>query len=209
MRLPKFSLIDAPGPVYDGFLGNDSLINEHTPQEMIAKDSSILNLDILTGINAVEGFSFEGYFSSSVKFWTQNNFTNEMTLTLERLSLLAREKCKQNSVIANRLLIDDYYDKKVKSLIAHEKYLGKDEARQLKSIFLNGDIIFDTGFVELIKLLLEKTKTAQKKVNLFVYEYLHENTGSQASLRAFKQYLKNNYSLSTHFDGIDLAFGIA
>ena len=204
----KFSLIDGPGPVYDGFLGNESLISEKTPRKILEKDSSMLNLDILVGINAVEGFSFEGYFSSSAKFWTKNNFTNELTLTLERLSLLIREKCKQNSIIANRLLIDEYYEKKVKAIIADQKYLNKDEAKQLKSIFLNGDIIFDTGFIELIKLLKEKNKTSKKKVNLFVYEYLHENTGQQSNLKVFKQYLKNDYLLSTHFDGIDLALGM-
>ena len=203
----KFSLIDGPGPVFDGFLGKDSIISETTPQKLMAKDNSILNLDILVGINAVEGFSFEGYFSSSAKFWTKNNFTNELTLTMERLSLLIREKCKQNSIIANRLLIDHYYESKVKSLVSDQIYMNTDEAKQLKSIFLNGDIIFDTGFVELIKLIKEKNSNSNKKVNLFVYEYLHENTGSQPNLRAFKQYLKEDYTLSTHFDGMDLALG--
>jgi len=203
----KFSLIDGPGPVYDGFLGKDSIITETTPQKMMAKDNSILNLDILVGINAVEGFSFEGYFSSSAKFWTKHNFTNELILTLERLSLLIREKCKQNSIIANRLLIDDYYEHKVKSLISDQTYMNRDEAKQLKSIFLNGDIIFDTGFVELIKLIKEKNLNSKKKVNLYVYEYLHENTGSQPNLKVFKQYLKKDLTLSTHFDGMDLALG--
>jgi carboxylesterase type B len=85
----KFALIDAPGPINDEVLGEDALITaRYTPNEMVQKRNSLLNLDILTGINGVEGFSFEGYFSSSVKFWAQNNFTTEVILTLERFSLL-------------------------------------------------------------------------------------------------------------------------
>jgi carboxylesterase type B len=85
----KFALIDAPGPTNDEMLGEDALITaRYSPNEMVQKRNSLLNLDILTGINGVEGFSFEGYFSSSVKFWAQNNFTTEVILTLERFSLL-------------------------------------------------------------------------------------------------------------------------
>jgi carboxylesterase type B len=208
----KFSLIDAPGPVYDGFLGENSLINEYTPKEMIDKNTkrSILDLDILTGINGVEGFSFEGYFSSSVRFWAQNNLTNEVVLTLERISLLTREKCSQGSIIANRGLIEQFYESKVEKLLADNSDINSEEAKRLKAIFVNSDFIFDIGFIELVKVLSEKRAENEyaKHGNLFVYEYLHENTGSQANFNAFKRYLKKNFPLSTHFDGIDLAFGL-
>lgn len=46
----KFALIDAPGPIYDGFLGADSLIKGQSPKEMIMDDNNgIANLDIMTG----------------------------------------------------------------------------------------------------------------------------------------------------------------
>lgn len=48
----KFALIDAPGPIYDGFLGPDkALINLQSPQEMLLDDrNGIYNLDIMTGL---------------------------------------------------------------------------------------------------------------------------------------------------------------
>lgn len=47
----KFALIDAPGPIYDGFLGPDkALIHLQSPQEMLLDDrNGIYNLDIMTG----------------------------------------------------------------------------------------------------------------------------------------------------------------
>lgn len=47
----KFALIDAPGPIYDGFLGRDkSLINSNSPKEMLMDDANnIYKLDIMTG----------------------------------------------------------------------------------------------------------------------------------------------------------------
>lgn len=204
----KFALIDAPGPTYDGFLGRDALITDYSPREMIRRAESMANLDIMTGINAVEGFSFEGYFSSSVKFFTQNNLTNEVILTIERFSLLTRDKCKQNSLIANRLDLENFYDRKVAKHIKNSADLRKEEVKRLKAIFANSDAIFDSGFIELLNLLSKKKidSVSINKSNLFVYEYLHENSGSQPTLETFKQYL-NNYSMSTHFDGIDLVFG--
>lgn len=47
----KFALIDAPGPIYDGFLGPDkALIHSQSPKEMLLDDrNGIYNLDIMTG----------------------------------------------------------------------------------------------------------------------------------------------------------------
>lgn len=205
----KFALIDAPGPIYDGFLGENSFIPRHSPREMIDDLDNMANFDILTGINGVEGFSFEGYFSSSVEFFTQLNLTNEVILAFERYSLLARGKCKQNSLIANRQKIQDYYDEKIRKNIKNQADLNTKEARRLKGIFANSDAIFDTGFIEFLKVIYNKkleTTHNKKQSNLFAYEYLHENSGSETNLKIFKEHL-NNYSMSTHFDGIDLIFG--
>lgn len=215
----KFALIDAPGPIYDGFLGNNSLISAHSPKDMIDRDESnrLVELDIMTGINGVEGFSFEGYFSESAKYWTDLNLTNEVFLTLERFSLLARDKCYQNSVIGNRNKLDRFYDNKVRAYFQNGYDLNSEEAKRLKAIFASSDVIFDTGFIELLTIVLRKklSKRAEyvkdadtnKRVNLYVYEYLHENSDSQPTLGMFKKFLNKNYSLSTHFDGIDLLFG--
>lgn len=160
----------------------------------------------------MEGFSFEGYFADSVKFWTQANLSTEVSLTMERISLLAREKCQQNSMIGNRLKFEDFYDKKVRRYFRNVSDLETEEARRLKAIFANSDGIFDSGFVEFLHMIATKKmemkkKGLLKKSNLFVYEYLHENSGSQPNLTTFKKFLNKNYSLSTHFDGIDLLFG--
>jgi carboxylesterase type B len=47
----KFALIDAPGPIYDGFLDDDkTLIPSQSPKEMLMDDNNgIVNLDIMTG----------------------------------------------------------------------------------------------------------------------------------------------------------------
>jgi hypothetical protein len=122
-----------------------------------------------------------------------------------------REKCKQNTIIESRDLIQEFYEEKLKKLLQKSTYLDKEEAKRLKAIFLNSDAIFDSGFIEFLSSLTkfknDHNKNNPHKNRIFVYEYLHENTGSQPNLKAFKQYLHNNYKLSTHFDGIDLAFG--
>ena len=123
----KFALLDSPGPIYDGFLGPDALITERSAKEMLLKSTNFQTLDILTGINTVEGFSFEGYFSTSVKFWTKLNLTSELALTLERFSLLTRDKCHQNLIIDNRLRFDNYYEEKMKSLLEDHNNLSQDE----------------------------------------------------------------------------------
>ena len=99
------------------------------------------------------------------------------------------------------------------------------KVRRMKAIFLAGDAIFDSGFVEFLNLVSRKAAQEQvrskmqeneggdydlkkRKGGFYVYEYLHENYGSQANFQSFKQYLKNNYTISTHFDGIDAIFGL-
>ncbi|CAF0710765.1 unnamed protein product [Brachionus calyciflorus] len=205
----KFALIDAPGPVYDGFLGSNSLINKHSLREMMDAADNIENIDILTSINGVEGFSFEGYFSNSVKFFTQNNLTNEVILTLERISLLSRDKCKQNIIIENRLKIEEFYTNKMRKYLINESYLNSEEARRIKSIFATSDAIFDSGFIDFLVHLTNKKNSNQKfrKSNLFVYEYLHENFGGRSNVENYKKVFKN-LSMSTHFDGIDSIFGL-
>jgi hypothetical protein len=208
----KFALIDAPGPIYDGFLGEDSLIDARSPQQMLLKSDLVGSLDVLTGINKVEGFSFEGYFSSSVDYWIKLNVTNELMLTTERFSLLSRDKCLQHSYIDNRNRFNEYYDAKLKTFINTDKLRTK-EVLRLKGIFLNSDAIFDSGFIEFLTLLQKKRQSetggggGKKLGGMFVYEYLHENYGSQVNFKSFKEFLRENQSMSTHFDGIDLIFG--
>ena len=203
----KFALIDAPGPTFDGFLGNESLINKHSLSEIMNSADHIENIDVLTGINGVEGFSFEGYFSNSVKFFTQNNLTNEVMLTLERFALLSREKCRQYSLIENRLKLDEFYTNKTKKYLLNEQNVDSETAKRLKAIFANSDAIFDTGFIEFLNQIFTKKKEdGNFRSNIFVYEYLHENTGNLVNIENYKKILKN-ISLSTHFDGIDLVFG--
>lgn len=208
----KFALIDAPGPIYDGFLGaENAFIIRPSPKEMLMDDKNrIVNLDIMTGINGVEGFSFEGYFADSVSFWTKSNLTSEVALTMERLSLLTREKCLQNSIIGNRHKFEEFYENKVKKYMSSDGDMKSEEARRLKAIFANSDAIFDSGFIEFLHLIATKKTDMMRrgllnKSNLFVYEYLHENSGSEPNFKSFKKLL--NYTLSTHFDGIDLLFG--
>lgn len=131
---------------------------------------------------------------------------------MERISLLTREKCHQNSIISNRLKFEEFYQNKVKKYMNNESLLQSEEAKRLKAIFANSDAIFDSGFVEFLHLIATKKDDLKRrgllnKSNLFVYEYLHENSGSQPNLTNFKKFLNRNYSLSTHFDGIDLLFG--
>lgn len=47
----KFALIDAPGPIYDGFLpAGQALIHSQSPKEMLLDDrNGIYKLDIMTG----------------------------------------------------------------------------------------------------------------------------------------------------------------
>lgn len=205
----KFALIDAPGPTYDGFLGNESLINVKSVEDIIDPNNGIFDLDILTGINTVEGFSFEGYFSSSVKFWSQNNITDELAVTFERFSLLFRDRCIQNSFITNRLSIEKFYNDKLMGMLSSEQNLNNEMTKRLKTIFANSHIIFDSGFVNFIKTLSDKKRlyNKDKNTNLYVYEYLHENSASISFLDSFKQNLNTSLPMSTHFDGIDLAFG--
>jgi acetyl esterase/lipase len=217
----KFALIDAPGPIYDGYLGEEhSLINARSPQEMLKKKDILKNIDVLTGINRVEGFSFEGYFSSSIKFWLALNLTNDISLSLERFSLLSRDRCLQNLLIDNRHNFDKYYDRKIMSYLKNPSDINHTEVRRFKTIFVNSDSIFDSGFIEFLQHAYENKlesiteshinneENEEKNVGkLFAYEYLHENYGSQSNLEAFKKFLKPNYTLSTHFDGIDAIFG--
>ena len=224
----KFALIDAPGPINDAQLGKDALITaKYSGKDMIVQNFP-QHLSILTGINAVEGFAFEGFFSTSVKFWSHINVTNELMLTLERFSLLVREKCIQNTAIMSRLKIGDFYERTAKKMLRENlseqsKYTA-DLIRRLKSILLNSHTIFDSGFIELTNTLYDaamsrrqqQQQPTQESVsrnknansnNLFVYEYLHENGGSSSNLRDFKSIVKNTTQLSTHFDGIDFIFG--
>jgi hypothetical protein len=199
----KFALIDAPGPVYDG-----TLITAHTPKQMLEREGTAA-LDILTGINGVEGFSFEGYFSSSVAYWLRSNVTTELALTAERFALLSRDKCIQHSVIDNRLLFTEYYERKLAEYVRPGVRQDEEAVRRLMAIFLNSDAIFDSGFIELLTLLTEsKRKSGGRTGRLFVYEYLYENAASAKSVRSFKDKIKEKYMLSTHFDGIDSIFGI-
>ena len=48
LYLFNFGLLDAPGPVYDGFLGNDSIISVRSAKEMIQMQENI-PIDIITG----------------------------------------------------------------------------------------------------------------------------------------------------------------
>jgi hypothetical protein len=205
----KFALIDAPGPIYDGFLGEDSLINARSPQEMLLNSDTVSSLDVLTGINEVEGFSFEGYFSSSVRFWISTNLTDNLMLATERFSLLARDKCLHRAYIDNRPRFDQYYEAKFNSYIEEGKG-DYESVRHLRGIFLNSDAIFDSGFIEFLVLLQKKrqSESGDKRLGgLFVYEYLHGNNNSHVSFKPFKEFLKKSKSLSTHFDGIDVIFG--
>ena len=210
LYLYNFALIDLPGPVNDEFLGNESLINAKSPKEMIQKQGNKLKVDVLVGINGVEGFAFESHFSSSVKFWTQKKLTTEVMLTLERHSLLLRERCMQNSFIINRLKLEEFYKQRVRKIIDKESDLKEEKIRRMKAMFVNSDAIFDAGFVGFVNLfenVSHERRSDEAPKSLFVYEYLHENSAIQPMLRPFKKYLNKNFVFSTHFDGIDLAFG--
>ena len=206
----NFGLLDSPGPVYDGFLGEDSIISVSSIKEMSEMQKS-LPVDIITGVNGVEGFSFEGHFSSSVKFWMRKNLTTEMILTLERYSLLLRDRCSQNSLIAKRDKLEKFYQKRVMEIINNKKYLDKEKMNRLKAIFANSDAIFDSGFIDFINTLYNKyvgDELNSSNGRLYVYEYLHENQAHTQNFEQFKKYLQKGFLMSTHFDGIDLSFGI-
>lgn len=206
----NFGLLDSPGPVYDGFLGNESIISVSSIKQMAAQQSA-LPVDIITGVNGVEGFSFEGHFSSSVKFWMRKNLTTEMILTLERYSLLLRDRCRQNNMIAKRDKLEKFYEERVLKILNNIKYLDKEKIKRLKAIFANSDAIFDSGFIDFVNTLYDKyveDELDRPNGKLYVYEYLHENQANMQSFDMFKKYLKDGFLMSTHFDGIDLSFGI-
>ena len=204
----NFGLIDAPGPVYDGFLGEESLINTQTIKEMAQRSHDENNIDILTGVNSLEGFSFEGHFSSSVKYWKKKNLTTEVMLTFERYSLLLRDRCKQNSLIAKRMKLEKFYIDRVTQVVKDPKYMDKEKIQRMKAIFANSDAIFDSGFIDFVNTIYDLSVSSNERSgSLYVYEYLHENQASQPNLQPFKKYLNNDLSMSTHFDGIDLSFG--
>ncbi len=155
----------------------------------------------------------------------QKKLATEVMLTLERYSLNIRDRCMQNSMIANRLHFEDYYNKRVTAIINDERSLNEEKVRRMKAIFANSDAIFDSGFIGFLNTYLEislnqinleankieiNSKDPIKKIgaNLFVYEYLHENRDIQAHLKPFKKFLKKDFTFSTHFDGLDYAFGI-
>ena len=223
----RYALIDSPGPINDAFLGAEDSLMNGSPKEMLDKaNQNFYNIDILTGINRVEGYAFEGYFSSSVKNFRQFVHVPEVTLTLERYSLLIRDKCMQNAIIGNRLKLENYYEDKIKKpneikrtnakKCHSSKMMTKDDenyinyAGRLKAIFANSDSIFDAGFIGFLKSYISlKTKLNEPtNSNLYVYEYLYENYGNKNNLNQFRSFMKENLSLSTHFDGIDLAFGL-
>lgn len=131
----------------------------------------------------------------------------EVVLTLERFSLLIRDKCFQNSIIESRLKFDKYYQTKVRDLsLDEDKANFNYYAGRIKTIFANSDAIFDAAFIDFLNSYAD---LKQNKDNLFVYEYLHENVFNMNSLNyQFRNYLREEMSLSTHFDGIDLAFGL-
>lgn len=163
---------------------------------------------VILGVNSLEGFSFEGHFSSSVKYWKKRNLTTEVMLTFERYSLLLRDKCKQNSLIAKRPKLEQFYIDKVAQVIKDPRYLDKEKILRMKAIFANSDAIFDSGFIDFVNTIYDLSASKNEKSgSLFVYEYLHENKASQPNLQPFKKYLKDDLSMSTHFDGIDLSFG--
>ena len=196
----RFALIDAPGPTYDGFLGENALITSNSPIEYL-KQKHIIDIDIMTGINGAEGFAFESYFSQSVNFWASENLTNEVIVTLERYSLLVKERCKQNSMIENRIKLQKYYEKKCKDYLKINDSNSRQTAKRMKTIFSNSDAIFDAGFIIFLKYLTQQT---ENKARVYAYEYLHE---SVCSIQTVRSMLQENITISTHFDGIDLAFG--
>lgn len=201
LKLKFAFLLDMIGPSNDGFLHKDSIINADSARDLINKQNNIKNIDILTGINSMEGYIFQFIFSQSVKYWTQNNLKHQMILTLERFSLLFRDKCKQNSLIEHRLSLEEFYNNKLLRIIKSEEHLQYEDVQQFKQILLTSDLIFDAGFVEFLNLITNKSK-------LFVYEYLHENSANLFNLNWFKKYFNSNFDLTTHFDSIDLAFGL-
>ncbi len=216
----RYALIDSPGPINDDFLDDKNRIMNGSPREMMLKNfENFEKINILTGINRVEGFSFEGYFSTSIKSWHKNSNVLELPLTLERYSLLTRDKCIQNSIIGNRLKFEDYYQNKIKKpdsfgqmgKIWHqsEKNNFNTYSAKLKSIFANSDAIFDAGFIGFLNTYYNlKKETNNKNDGLYVYEYLHENLANKGNLNQLKSYLKESLIMSTHFDGIDFAFGL-
>jgi hypothetical protein len=221
----KFGLIDVPAPSYDGFLGDDeSLIPARHSASEVLVDPRSMDVDILTGINAVEGFAFEGYFSTSISFWSKFNLSDEVIVTIERYSLVLKDKCRQNALIANRAKFQKYYDERVRQMIPDAKDLNSEKARRLKAIIVNSDIIFDSGFAGLIHKLLHQRRNLEtlrkqmpnthddndksherREKTFFVYEYLHES--GMVSFDDYKKILNSNFKMSTHFDGIDFAFG--
>lgn len=205
----RYALIDSPGPINDAFLGPENSIMYYSPQEMLMNaNENFFKIDILTGINRVEGYAFEGYFSTSVNNWRRNVRVPEIALTLERYSILLRDKCMQNSIIRNRLKFDSYYQSKLRPKLNPEDDQYNFYSGRLKSIFANSDSIFDAGFIGFLKSYFNLKLKNNNSSGLFVYEYLHENSANKQNLNQFKKFLKNNYSMSTHFDGIDLVFGL-
>ncbi len=91
------------------------------------------------------------------------------------------------------------------NILSHSKYSDKEKMRRMKAILANSDAIFDSGFIDFVRTLSEKSDG--KGGNLYVYEYLHENHAHQATYIPFKKYLKEGFKMITHFDGIDLSFG--
>jgi carboxylesterase type B len=57
----RYALIDSPGPINDAFLGPEKSLINTSPRKMLKENiENFQKIDILTGINRVEGFSFEG-----------------------------------------------------------------------------------------------------------------------------------------------------
>ena len=96
-------------------------------------------------------------------------------------------------------------------IINNKKYLDKEKMNRLKAIFANSDAIFDSGFIDFINTLYNKyvgDELNSSNGRLYVYEYLHENQAHTQNFEQFKKYLQKGFLMSTHFDGIDLSFGI-
>jgi len=108
-------------------------------------------------------------------------------------------------VIAKRLRLEEFYEARVLAMLNDEKYLDKEKMKRMKAILANSDAIFDSGFIDFVSTVHERGNGQGGR--LFVYEYLHENNANTGTYLPFKKYLKDEFLMSTHFDGIDFSFG--
>lgn len=203
----KFSLLDWPSIVSD----SDLIDVKHSAAEMI---DNAVKIDIMTGINSIEGYEFSVHFNETINFWQKRNIATGSLITLERYSMLSRDTCLKKFSMKNRKYIESFYEDYVSKLLITSSNLSPHSTHilkeRLKLALLNSAMIFDLGFIEFVKKLSNAKigNSSNKSGSMYVYGYFYENQHTNSNYGDIKLITKDkNFAFNSHFDSMDFIFG--